>query len=179
MKFKNWFNNWQLKLLSVGLAILAWVVILGFLDPTATRTIANVPITITNGDIFSEAGKSYTVDGRLFTSVRVTGPNSVVRNLTAGDFTATADLAQMYDVTGQVPISLTCTARGASSISYSLVTASLKIQIEDILSKRFAVQVDTTGDGEIDTIFMDTTGDGEFDTVITFEEEEKKEEEPE
>ena len=146
MKFKNWFNNWQLKLLSVGLAILAWVVILGFLDPTSTRTVANVPITITNGDIFSEAGKSYTVDGRLFTSVRVTGPNSVVRNLTAGDFTATDDLAQMYDVTGQVPISLTCTARGASSISYSLVTASLKIQIEDILSKRFTVQVDTTGD---------------------------------
>ena len=146
MKFKNWFNNWQLKLLSVALAILGWVIILGFLDPTATRTIPNVPITITNGDIFSEAGKSYTVDGRLFTSVKVTGPNSIVRNLTAGDFTATADLAQMYDVTGQVPISLTCTARNASSISYSLVTASLKIQIEDVLSKRFAVQVDTTGD---------------------------------
>ena len=146
MKFKNLFNNWKLKLLSVALAILAWVIILGFLDPTSTRTIPNVPITITNDDIFSEAGKSYTVDGRLYTSVKVTGPNSIVRNLTAGDFTATADLAQMYDVTGQVPISLTCTARGASSITYSLVTASLKIKIEDVLTKRFEVQIDTSGD---------------------------------
>ncbi len=144
--FKKLFNNWKLKLLSVALAFLAWVVILGFLDPTSTRTIPNVPVTITNDDIFSEAGKSYTVDGRLYTSVKVTGPNSIVRNLTAGDFTATADLAQMYDVTGQVPISLTCTARGASSITYSLVTASLKIKIEDVLTKRFEVQVDTTGD---------------------------------
>ena len=128
MKFKTLFNDWKLKLLSVVLAILAWVIILSFVDPTMNRTITNVPITVVNEDIFSEAGKSYTVDGRLYTSVRVSGPTSVVKNLTAGDFAATADLAQLYDVTGQVPLSLTCTARGASSITYSLVTASLEDQ---------------------------------------------------
>ena len=41
MKFKNLFNDWKLKLLSVVLAIVAWVVILGFVDPTLNRTIAN------------------------------------------------------------------------------------------------------------------------------------------
>ena len=145
MSFKKLFNNWKLKLLSVVLAMLAWLIILSLVDPAMNKTITNVPITVTNDNIFSEAGKSYTVDGRLYTSVRVSGPTSVVRNLTAGDFTATADLAQMYDVTGQVPISLSCTARGAASITYSLVTASLKIKIEDVLSKRFAVQVDVLG----------------------------------
>ncbi len=165
MKFKNLFNDWKLKLLSVVLAIVAWVVILGFVDPTLNRTIANVPITVTNEDIFSEAGKSYTVDGRLYTSVRVSGPTSVVRNLTAGDFTATADLAQMYDVTGQVPLTLTCTARGASSITYSLVTASLKIKIEDVLSKRFAVQVDKEGEVADGYLIGSVTAAPEYITV--------------
>ena len=62
MKFKTLFNDWKLKLLSVVLAILAWVIILSFVDPTMNRTITNVPITVVNEDIFSEAGKSYTVD---------------------------------------------------------------------------------------------------------------------
>lgn len=165
MKFKNLFNNWQLKLLSVVLAVLAWVIILGFLDPTATKTIPNVPITITNGDIFSAADKSYTVDGRLYTSVKVTGPNSIVKNLTAGDFTATADLAQMYDVTGQVPIALTCTARSASSISYSLVTASLKIKIEDVLSRAYRVKVETEGTLADGYLLGAVTADPEIITV--------------
>ena len=145
MKFKNLFSDWKLKLLSVVLAVLVWVIILGFADPTMTRTISNVPITVTNEDIFSEAGKSYTVDGRLYTSVRVSGATSIVRNLTAADFAASADLSQMYDVTGQVPLSLSCSARGASSITYSLVTSSLKIKIEDILSKDFPIQMDAVG----------------------------------
>ena len=146
MKLKKLFDDWKMKLLSVGLAVLTWVIILSFLDPTITRTIPNVPVTIANGDVFSEAGKSYTVDGRLYTSVRVTGVNSIVANLTAGDFTATADLAQMYDVTGQVPISLSCNIRDAAKVSYTPLTASLKIKIEDVISKRYEVKVDTSGE---------------------------------
>ena len=165
MKFKTLFNDWKLKLLSVVLAILAWVIILSFVDPTMNRTITNVPITVVNEDIFSEAGKSYTVDGRLYTSVRVSGPTSVVKNLTAGDFAATADLAQLYDVTGQVPLSLTCTARGASSITYSLVTASLKIKIEDVLSKLFAVVVDTDGELADGYLIGSVKADPEYITV--------------
>ena len=144
-KFKNFFRDWKLKLGAFGLAIAVWVAILGFVDPSITRTIPNVPITITNDSIFSEAGKSYTVDGRLYSSVRVNGPSSIVGNLTAGDFAATADLSQMFDVTGQVPVTVTCSARGAQNITYSPVSNSLKINIEDIISKNFEIKVDSEG----------------------------------
>ncbi len=145
MKNKNLFSNWQLKLLAVALAILAWLMIMSFSDPTVTRTIANVPILIINDDVFSEAGKSYTVDGRMSTSVKVTGSNSIVKNLNASDFTATADFSKMYDVTGQVPITLSCSSRNASSLTYTPLTASLKINIEDVLSKNFDIIVEPEG----------------------------------
>ena len=145
MKTKGLFNNWQLKLGAGVIAVLAWLMIMTFVDPPITRTIPNVPVTIINDDVFSDADKSYTVDGRLATSVKVTGSDSVVRNLTASDFTATADLSKMYDVTGQVPITLTCSARSASTLTYSPVTTSLKIKIENVLSKRFSVHVNPIG----------------------------------
>ena len=145
MKIKNLFADWKFKLLSFVMAIVLWLIIMSVADPMTTVTISNVPITVTNDDIFSEAGKSYTVDGRLYTSVRVTGSNSVVRDLTASDFAATADLSKMYDVTGQVPVALSCSSRDASSITYTPVTSSIRITIEEILLKSFAVRIDTAG----------------------------------
>ena len=145
MKTKRLFHNWQLKLGAGAIAILVWLMIMSFSDPPDTRTITNVPVTIINDDIFSEAGKSYTVDGRLTTAVRVTGSTSVVRTLNASDFTATADLSKMYDVTGQVPITLTCSARSASTLTYAPTTASLKINIEDVLSKNYSLIVEPEG----------------------------------
>ena len=145
MKTKGLLNNWQLKLGAGALAILAWVMIMTFSDPLMTRTISGVPITIINDDIFSESGKSYTVDGRLTTSVKVTGSNSIVKNLNASDFTAAADLSKMFDVTGQVPVTLTCSAREAASLTYTPSSASIKIKIEDVLSKRFTVKVNPVG----------------------------------
>ena len=65
MKNKRLFNNWQLKLLSVALAVAAWLMIMSLADPSTTVTFTNVPITIINDDVFSEAGKAYTIDGRL------------------------------------------------------------------------------------------------------------------
>ncbi len=145
MKTKRLFHNWQLKLGAGAIAILVWLMIMSFSDPPDTRTITNVPVTIINDEIFSEAGKSYTVDGRLTTAVRVTGSTSAVRNLNASDFTATADLSKMYDVTGQVPITLTCSARNASTLTYAPTTASLKINIEDVLSKNYSLIINPEG----------------------------------
>ena len=145
MKTKRLFHNWQLKLGAGAIAILVWLMIMSFSDPPDTRTITNVPVTIINDEIFSEAGKSYTVDGRLTTAVRVTGSTSAVRNLNASDFTATADLSKMYDVTGQVPITLTCSARSASTLTYAPTTASLKINIEDVLSKNYSLIINPEG----------------------------------
>lgn len=148
MKTKSLFNNWQLKLGAAAIAMLVWLMIMSFADPTSTRTISNVPITVVNDDIFSDAGKSYTVDGRLSTSVKVTGRSSVVKNLSASDFTATADLSKIYDVTGQVPITLACSAREASMLTYTPSSASLKIKIEDMLAKQYPVTVRTEGSVE-------------------------------
>ena len=58
MTTKGLFNNWQLKLGAAAIAVLVWLMIMSFADPTSTRTISNVPITVVNDDIFAEAGKS-------------------------------------------------------------------------------------------------------------------------
>ena len=73
MKIKKWItNNWQIKLISVLLAAIIWVVVVNVDDPVQTVTIPNISIEIANDDLFREQGKTYTVIGSLKMSVRVT-----------------------------------------------------------------------------------------------------------
>ena len=62
MKIKKWItNNWQIKLISVLLAAIIWVVVVNVDDPVQTVTIPNISIEIANDDLFREQGKTYTV----------------------------------------------------------------------------------------------------------------------
>ena len=48
LQLKRLLNNWPLKLLSVLVGAFVWLVIISLADPTDTKTIYNIPITIQN-----------------------------------------------------------------------------------------------------------------------------------
>ncbi|MBQ4425143.1 MAG: hypothetical protein II882_05350 [Lachnospiraceae bacterium] len=143
--FKKMLKNWPLKLLAVILALVVWFVIMSLADPTQTRTIGNIPIEILHEEILSNADKAFTINSQQTTTVRVTGPSSMVRGLKVSDFKATADMEELYDVTGQVPLHVSCLVSGISTSQISQTDVSVKVSIEDIVSKRFPIDVETVG----------------------------------
>jgi YbbR domain-containing protein len=146
MKIKKWItNNWQIKLISVLLAAIIWVVVVNVDDPVQTVTIPNISIEIANDDLFREQGKTYTVVGSLKMSVRVTQRRSVTSRLSASDFKAVADFSDIYQE-GQVPVKVTCPSGKVSSTDYIQMTQSLEIQAEELKTVTQKVTVQTNGE---------------------------------
>ena len=145
---KKWItNNWPLKLMSVLLAVLIWIVIVNIDNPVETVTIRGIPIQIVNDDLFREQGKTYTVVGSSAptASVRVTERWKTTTGLSASDFTAVADFADIYQE-GQVPVTVTCSNSAVSSEDFVVLTPSLEIQVENLSTITQEVTVQTTGD---------------------------------
>ena len=74
-------HNFGLKLLSLALAILVWIVVLSIEDPVYTREFSDISVTEVNGDQITEAGKAYSYVGGNTVSVKVKGKTSVVNRL--------------------------------------------------------------------------------------------------
>ncbi len=137
------FRNWPLKLLAAIVAVLVWFVIMSQADPADTRTITNIPVTLTNTDLLVRQSKSYSIEGgntpTVSVSVRASG--SVLRELSASSFVATADVEKMMDLTGQVPVEVVCTNPNVIAGQITLLNPSVKIIYEDIIQKFFTVTV--------------------------------------
>ena len=86
-------HNFGLKLLSLALAILVWIVVLSIEDPVYTREFSDISVTEVNGDQITEAGKAYSYVGGNTVSVKVKGKTSVVNRLSKDDLLAVADLS--------------------------------------------------------------------------------------
>ena len=142
---KKMLSNWPLKLLSVFLAVCLWFVIISLADPSDSRTIYNIPVKLLHEDLLTQAGKSYTVEGGAepTVNVRVTARGSLTRELKTSDFTATANIEEMIDVNGAVPIKVSCSHPNISDSQITPVTSSVTIKYESIVSKSFSVNVET------------------------------------
>lgn len=66
-------HNFGLKLLSLALAILVWIVVLSIEDPVYTREFSDISVTEVNGDQITEAGKAYSYVGGNTVSVKAQG----------------------------------------------------------------------------------------------------------
>lgn len=142
---KRLLSNWPLKILSVALAVGIWMFVISYDNPVETRRITNIPITIINDGIISQAGKSYQIEGRLFASIRVTAQRLVFSELTAADFRATADFSQIYELTNQVPVTVQSLNGKVASDQIHVETESIRLVIEDVRSQRFTIDIRTEG----------------------------------
>ena len=107
-KLKAMFTkNIGMKLLSLVLAFLIWIIIMSISDPKVTKTIDGIEIDIRNKNTFNnlDANKDYSIDilttGTV--SIKVTGNRSDMENLKPADFVAYADFNDFVAVNA-IPI---------------------------------------------------------------------------
>ena len=98
-------NNLFLKIISIFVAFIVWLVVIDISNPPVTLT-KTVTLQIEGEDIISTAGKTYTLN--VGNSVNVTyNVRSKDRDkVSADDFKAYIDLGDLYSVTGAVPVNI-------------------------------------------------------------------------
>lgn len=137
---KRLTNNISLKILSVFLAIMLWLVVVNVSDPEKTSTINNIPITIVNEDAIIGQEKVYEVVSGAKASVQVTGPRTIIDSLDKGSFRATADLSKL-SMTGAVEVEVELVTPSYRSKVDIDVKTTMKVAVEDLLHKEFTVEV--------------------------------------
>ena len=130
-----------LKIASLILAFLLWLVIINFSDPVIKRTYTNIPVTVTNVSYIESLGMSYQVaDGFDTVSVTVKGNRSVIDSLSPSSIKATADLTQIVSLSSDpVMVPVTVSIAGVPQDSISVNPSNIEITLEDMESKSFVI----------------------------------------
>lgn len=138
-------NNFGLKLLSVLFAFILWMTVMNISDRQITVEIEDIPVQQLNGAVLEELDKVYDVAKGDTVDIIVKGRRSVVEELDANDFIASADLSTM-SITNTVQISVIPKSVGIrDEISISCVDNVMRLNLEEKVSLQYSVKVKTFG----------------------------------
>ena len=141
------FHNIGLKAASLILGFFVWMIVVNVNDPIITRTIAGIPVTVSNSSYVESLGMSCKLkNGSDTVSVIVTGHRSVVEPLVRDDIRAVADLTQIVSMESDpimVPVSVTAGKVSRENVAVS--PGSIEIALEEMQNAEFVI-VPTAGD---------------------------------
>ena len=150
MKKSKFMKNVPLKLLSIAVGILVWLLVVNVDNPTITKTLT---LSVSRIEILNEAyidnnGMMYTLDDSQTTfRVTITGGRKTVERLTTANLTATADLQQAVSLeTDPVMVPINVTSNTANnSVDIDITPKNLSVIVEEKKTQEFVVNV-TRGD---------------------------------
>lgn len=144
---KKLMNNIGLKLLALLFAIGIWVAVVNIDNPVVRKTMT-VSVTMKNQDYITSMGKYLDTLGDSNTiTFSYTTTRSVWQNISASDFSATADLEKIEAKESgnyRVPVNVSAT-RNASQITIETKQIYLDVALEDLAKQQFQIKANTSG----------------------------------
>lgn len=146
---KTLANNILLKMVSVAVAALVWLLVVNIDDPIITRQISGVTVQMQNEAYIESGGKMSMIEGgQNVVTVEVVGKRSIVDDLSAEDLIATADLKQIVNMNTDpimVPITVNCSKLKSENLVPN--PRNLSVDIDEIMTQEYIVTV-TSGESQ-------------------------------
>lgn len=140
-------NNFPLKVLSVAVGILVWLLVVNVDNPTMTRTLT-LPLSrieIANEAYIDSNGMMYTLDdSQTSFKVSITGGRKTVEKINTANLVATADLQQAVSLETDpvmVPVSVACEGVSSSNLDIEVTPKNLSVIVEEKKTQEFVVTV--------------------------------------
>ncbi len=143
---KLFTENMGLKIASVAIAFFLWILIVYTYDPAATASFT-LGVNIINGETIASSGKVYEVIEGDTITIKVKANASLIKNLKASDFKATADVSKLSP-TNHANIDVVCTKSDNVEITIIGSAKLLAVRLEDLVTKQFSVTVEKSGEAE-------------------------------
>ena len=138
-------NNLGLKLISVGLAMILWIIVVSIDDPVITRTYSGIEVEVLNADAVTSQGKTFEIlDGSNNIAVSVSAKRSILEKISKDYIKATADLKEMT-ILNSAAINVRTTRYSDMISSITPLTRNLKLAVEDLDKKQLSITVETIG----------------------------------
>jgi len=136
---KKLTNNLKLKILSVFLAFFVWLAVTNISNPDVTAT-KEVPLEVLNEDVLSTNGKTYElIDNRTTVTVAYKVRTLDAGSISASDFRAYIDLADMYEPTGAVPVKVDVKNNKVDAVTAKPMV--IRVTTEDVQQKKFDLPI--------------------------------------
>ena len=139
-------KNLGIKLISLFCAFFLWLAIVNVANPIKVST-REVPVTILNESVLERANLTYEIEGKETATVSFRVRTRDDYRIKATDFYAYADLTEMYDVTGAIPIRVEVVNNNQLLESVPTVRSPevIRIKTEELQTKEFEVKAFTAG----------------------------------
>lgn len=145
-------NNLGLKITSLVVAIVLWMVVINITDPIVTTTYRNVSVRMVNTNIVTDNGKTLEVlDGtNVIPTVTVKAPRSVIQNLSNSSDTivAIADLKNLSSDSTTIPIELSTAKFNDKIDSIRSSVENVRVSIEERKTLQLPIYATTSGEIE-------------------------------
>lgn len=138
-------SNLMLKIISVIVAFLLWLVIINLTDPITSRTFTGIPVKVLNESVITSVDQVYEIEEGDKVSVKVKGKRSVVETILKTDFEATADMSDLSKVNA-VNIQVKMKKSINSNVEIDSGNAMMKVKLEKRVTQKFQVKVEHQGD---------------------------------
>ena len=121
-----------LRIASLIIAFVVWLIIMNVSNPVITRTVSGVPVNVTNGSYIESMNLSYAImSGFETVSVTVETNRSVVERLNVSNITANCDLTQIVNMeSDQVMVPVTVSVPGQSAAGVTVTPQNSQIRLE-------------------------------------------------
>lgn len=139
-------DNLFLKVLSVVIAILIWLVVMNINDAEKTKPF-QLEVNLINTEVITENGKVFRVlDNSDTVTLKVRARKSIVDELKATDFVLTADMQKNLKYDRMVGITVECKNRNINvDEDVTLSRSNVDVSIEDSVTEQFQVHVRYSG----------------------------------
>lgn len=139
--------NWGWKLASVLLAALLWFLVTNYNDPVISVPFYNIPVTLRNTNVITDAGQVYEILENTDTvaTVTITANRSIAESFTRDNILAIAD---MNEITSRdtVPIHFSVNKNASDITRITGSIEDVRLNIEDRKTRTIALNVTTSGE---------------------------------
>ena len=141
-KKKN--RNIGMKILSVGIAFLIWLLVTNTNDPVITKHFTDVAVQVENENALTDNGYAYKILEGDSVSFSVKGKKSILNTLSIEDFNVVADFSKL-SLTDAIPIDVTCN-KFQDQLEINLGSVNtMKIEKDEIVSVNLPVNATVNG----------------------------------
>ena len=141
---KNLTANIGLKLLAVLFAVIIWIVVVNIQNPQTTVSFS-AAATIINSEVITDKNQVYEVkDNTDIIKFEVTGPRTIVKGMTASDFSVIADMDNFIWNNEVVAVTVT-PLKYKNDVTVKVINPNIKVIVEELVTRQFAVNTSVTG----------------------------------
>ena len=137
-------NNFKLKVASVIVGFLGWILMVNITNPVTTKVISDIPIEFTNVQVIESTGKTFEVLSEEYVDIIVKDKRSVVDKISRSDVVVVADLTKL-SVVNAVQLQAIIDKYPSAEIKF-VESDTINVKLDNVISKEVNVELEKTVD---------------------------------